>query len=140
WPYGLLALNYPDDLIGLYLRQFFNRAAGPSNRDLVNRRRRAQTEMQAPIGMRDVTVARVNFIDLRQASGFEFDARSDRVAIRFRPAQPQANPVPGRRPAVIAKQRRRAVEFVDDYVNIPILVVISESRAARHTPLGQIRN
>src|SRR5215510_15170415 len=93
--FHLLTFNYSDDLIGFYLRQFFNRAAGPSNRDLVNRRRRAQTEMQPPIGMREVAVARVNFIDLRQASGFEFDARSDRVAIRFRPAQPQAYPVPG---------------------------------------------
>src|SRR5215510_9504758 len=91
----LLALNYLEDLIGFYLRQFFNRAAGPSNRDLVNRRRRAQTEVQPPIGMREVAIARVNFINLRQASSFELDARSDRVAIRFRPAQPQAYPVPG---------------------------------------------
>src|SRR5215470_2598343 len=128
--FHLLTFNYSDDLIGFYLRQFFNRAAGPSNRDLVNRRRRAQTEVQPPIGMRDVAIARMNFINLRQASGFELDARSDRVAIRFRPLQLQTYPMTGLRSAVVAKQHGRAVEFVDDHIDISVLVIISESRSA----------
>ena len=48
--------------------------------------------MQPPIGMRDVVVARLNFVYLRQASGLEFDARAGDVAIRFRPLQVQTYP------------------------------------------------
>src|SRR5262245_18178023 len=109
WPHCLLTFNYSDDLIGFCLRQFFDRAAGPSDRDLVNRRRRAQTEVQPPIGMRDVAIARMNFINLRQASGFELDARSDRVAIRFRPLQLQTYQMNGISFAVIAIKHRRYV-------------------------------
>src|SRR5215470_2328587 len=136
----LFALNNPEDLISFYFGQFFNGAAGPPNRDLVDRRSRAEAEMQPPIGMRDVARARVNFIDLRQASGLEFDARADGVAIRFRPLQLQTYPMSGLRSAVVAKQRRRAVYFIDHYVDVPVFVVISERRAARRAPLGQGRN
>src|SRR5215468_11694226 len=134
--FHLLTFNYSDDLIGFYLRQFFNRAAGPSNRDLVNRRRRAQTEVQPPIGMRDVAIARMNFINLRQASGFELDARADRIAIRFRPLQLQTYPMTGLRSAVVAKQRGRAIDFVYDHVNISVLVVIAERGAPRRATRG----
>src|SRR6266536_174140 len=125
----LFALNDPDDLIGFYFSQFFNRAAGPSNRDLVDCRRRAEAEMQPPIGMRDVAVARVDFV-----------ARSDGVAVRFRPLQLQTYPMSGLRSAVVAKQRRRAVYFIDHHVDVPVFVVISERGAARRAPLGQGRN
>jgi hypothetical protein len=47
----LFAFNNTEDLIGFYFGQFFNRATWPPNRDLVNRRRRAEAEMQPPIGM-----------------------------------------------------------------------------------------
>src|SRR5215510_12808995 len=136
----LFALNNPEDLIGFYFSEFFNRAAGPPKRALVDRRRGAEAEMQPPIGMRDVAGARVNFVDLRQGAGLEFDARSDGVAIRFRPLQLQTYPMSGLRSAVVAKQRRRAVNFIDHHVDVPVFVVITERGAARRAPLGQGRN
>src|SRR5262249_55022162 len=136
----LFALNNPDDLIGFYFGQFFNRAAGPPNRDLVDCRRRAEAEMQPPIGMRDVAVARADFIDLRQASGLEFDARADGVAVRFRPLQLQTYPIAGLRSVVVAETRGRPVYFVDDPVDVPVFVVVSERGPARRAPLGQGRN
>src|SRR5262245_47952169 len=136
----LFALNNTEDLIGFYFSQFFNRAAGPPNRDLVDRRRRAEAEMQPPIGMRNVAVPRVDFIDLRQGAGFEFDARSDGVAVRFRPLQLQTYPMAGLRSAVVAEQRGRAVYFIDDHVDVSVFVVVSERGAARRAPLGQGRN
>src|SRR5215510_11597504 len=135
-----IALNNPDDLIGFYFSQFFNRAAGPPNPDLVDRRRRAEAEMQPPIGMRDVARARADFIDLRQASGLEFDARADGVAVRFRPLQLQTYPMASLRSAVVAEQRGRAVYFIDDDVNVSVFVVVSERGAARRAPLCQGRN
>jgi len=47
----LFTFNYLHDLVGFYFGQFFNPAAGPSNRDLVNHGRRTEAEMQPPIGM-----------------------------------------------------------------------------------------
>src|SRR5262245_36192114 len=140
WLNCLFAFNHPDNLIGFYLSQFFNRAGGPSNGDLVNRRRRAQTEMQPPIGMRYVAVARANFVNLCQAAGLEFDARSYGVAVRFRPLQLQTYPMAGLRSAVVAEQRGRAVNFIDDHVDVSVFVVISERGAARRAPLRQRRN
>src|SRR5688572_14559251 len=136
----LFAFNNPEDLIGFYFGQFFNRASGPSNRDFVDSRRSAEAEMQPPIGMRDVTVARADFINLRHGAGLEFDARADGVAIRFRPLQLQTYPMAGFRSAVVAEQRGRAVYFIDDHVDVSIFVVISERGAARRAPLGQGRN
>src|SRR5215813_12528613 len=140
WPRCLFPLNYLHDLIGFYFGQFFNSSAGPSNRDVVDRRRRAEAEMQPPIGMRDIAVARADFVDLCQASGLEFDARADGVAVRFRPLQLQTYPMAGLRSAVVAEQRGRAVYFIDDHVDVPVFVVVTERGPARRAPLCQGRN
>src|SRR5262249_6760224 len=107
---------------------------------LVDRCGRAEAEMQSPIGMGKVTVSSVNFIDLRQASGFEFDSRSGGIAIRFRSLQFQTYPMASFRSAVVAEQHWRAVEFIYDHIDVSILVVISESRAARHPAPGESGN
>src|SRR5215470_5212258 len=134
------ALSFFDrqQLVRIHVGNSVNHAARPADFDEVYLRPLFQAEMQPRVALRDVTRAAPHFVYLRQIAGDDFDLGADAVAVALDADRPDRHEVI-RVAAVVPQQLRRAVQIVDDNVNIAVIIQIAESHTTPRAQLHQRR-
>src|ERR1019366_4384431 len=89
------SVSFPDgvDLVGWDVFQALDLAGWPAHFNRVNSCRRSQAKMKAQIVLRKITATATHFVELRNSSGLNGDARTDRGAIAFCSGQREEHPV-----------------------------------------------
>ena len=89
----------------------------------------ADPKMEAEIGLGHDARAAVDFVDLRVSASDDANASADRCAIADRANEFEFDPVL-RGAAIVAKERRQVTEIQHQGVNVAVVVVVAECRAA----------
>src|SRR5690349_3998962 len=130
------AFGFLDDeeSIDREIAEGFLEARRPRDLDALDSARGAQPEMEPKIVLRIVPRPAHDLVDLAPARGRHLHARPDRRSVRAGPRALDRDPVVAV-PAVVAQQGRRAVEIVDEDVDVAVVVHVAE-RAATGDALG----
>ena len=89
-------------------------ARRPADHDAVDRARRAQAVVQAPLVLRAEAAAAADFLHLPLAVPVQLDARADRAAVARRALELERDPVAPRLHGVLVDQQRTALVGDDD--------------------------
>src|SRR6185436_20149622 len=100
-------------------------AARPSDLDEVDLRALLEPEVKPKVALRDVAVAAAHLVDERRVARDDAHARADAVAVALDPDRLDDYRVV-RIAAVVAEELRRAVEVVDDHVDVAVGVEVPE--------------
>jgi hypothetical protein len=127
----LLRISFADGdvLSRFHALQRFSLAVGPSNADPVYTLGRAGSEVNAHIVVGKVAASTAHLADLRPPAGFDLDAGADRIAIAGGPNQAKADPRFAVA-AVIPVETRPGIDIDHKNINVSVVVVIPECRAA----------
>src|SRR4051812_10514887 len=90
-----------------------------------------ESEVQTPIVLREVASTASPLVDLDEIAGDDFDFRSVRTPVALRADKVDHEEVICVA-AVVAKNRRRTIQVVDDHVDVTVVVDVSKGRAPAH--------
>ena len=131
-----VALFRPHEGVGAGLAKPLRRAIGPPDLDGIHLGVRAEPEVQPDVAVREVAVAAAALGALHEIAGADGDEGADGGAIG--PACVEIDDqIVAAVAAVVAQDRRRAVEIVDDDVEVAVVVEIADGRAAADRGLAE---
>src|ERR1041385_9030846 len=140
----LFLLNQPlplfdrEDPVCTDIRNFVHVLAGPMDFDQINLRSLLESEMQPQIVLRKVTAAAVDFANLGEIAGNDFDSRTDAIAIAFHSDRLDQNRIAGIA-AIVSQHLRRSVKIIDHDVDVAIVIDVPKRGAAARALLDERR-
>src|SRR5262249_37700186 len=125
---GRFAFLDSDEAVHGKIQKFLREATWPAHLNGVDLRPPLQAEMQPRVILRKIAAAPALFVNLYEVSRDDFDPSAVSATVALAANQLKREKVVPIA-AVVAENRRRAVEVIDDYVHVAIVVEIAERRA-----------
>src|SRR5438552_7030183 len=94
--------------------------------------------MQPQIVLRKITAATVNFVNLCQITGNDLDSRADAVTIALQSDRLNQNGIVCIA-AIISQHLRRAIQIIDYYVNVAIVIEVAKGSSPSRALLREWR-